>query len=568
MGQLQKVSWRTVGYAALGTVVAAASVVAIISSDGVRPTSLTSNAATRWLVDQVNGTVVLVDGLAGRVVAKVDAESQGPEVAVQGGGGAFLVAPDQGSVRSISTAKLQLGTAQPVASLLDPDPKFGVGSSGLTVVSSKAGTANVVIDDVARPVKIVVSDKALVAADGSMWLITGTQATHVSVDGSKTTTRMPSASTQTTTVGARGVAYDNKNGILRWIGGNDIDLRQSIRNSSEAVLQEPGDDAHCVWLGVDDTLKCIGPTKIEQTLTIPGMQLSTGDRLAVAGDAAVVVGSGNEIRRIDLESREIAKDKNEPAVLAGADALSITASGNLVWLDDRGGDHAWVVNRFGINAIAKDDSRAQLLDAQGQVKANGDGTAGPGTGNGNAAGEDTANHNDGNATEDPPHAVADSVTARAGATVTIPVTSNDWDPDGDPFAVSAVGSASGRSAASGTTDILNGDTVTYLPKPGFSGIDNFDYTIVDPAGRTSTATVTVELFPPGSPNQPPIARDDKAFTRVGHPITIDVLANDIDPERDTLSVAPFRQDAVGISDALGPTNLPALKYTPPPVPGI
>ena len=243
-------------------------------------------------------------------------------------------------------------------------------------------------------------------------------------------------------------------------------------------------------------------------------------------------------------------------------ALSITASGDLVWLDDRGGNNAWVVNRFGINTIDKDDADAQLLDAQGQVKADGDGTAGPGTGNGNAAGEDNADHRDNNNTEDPPHAVDDSVTARAGATVTIPVTSNDWDPDGDPFAVSAVGSESGRSASSGTTDILNGDTVTYLPKPGFSGIDNFDYTIVDPAGQTSKATVTVELFAPGSPNQPPIARNDKAFTRVGHPITIDVLANDIDPERDTLHVAPFRLDAVGISDAIGPDELAGPEVRP------
>ena len=46
MGQLQKVSWRTVGYAALGTAVAAASVVAIINSDGVR-----SFATRRLVVD-------------------------------------------------------------------------------------------------------------------------------------------------------------------------------------------------------------------------------------------------------------------------------------------------------------------------------------------------------------------------------------------------------------------------------------------------------------------------------------------------------------------------------------
>ena len=65
--------------------------------------------------------------LEGDIVAKVDAESPGSsEVAVQGAGGAFLVSQKQLSVRTISTAKLQLGTAQPVASLLDPDVKYGV----------------------------------------------------------------------------------------------------------------------------------------------------------------------------------------------------------------------------------------------------------------------------------------------------------------------------------------------------------------------------------------------------------------------------------------------------------
>ncbi|MFM2073465.1 MAG: hypothetical protein RLZZ623_3729, partial [Actinomycetota bacterium] len=101
MAQLQKVSWRTVGYTALGSVVAIASVVAIVRSDGVRPTSLSSSAATRWLVDQVNKRVVLVDGLAGRVVAKINTESESSdEVAVQGVGGAFLITPAQASVRT------------------------------------------------------------------------------------------------------------------------------------------------------------------------------------------------------------------------------------------------------------------------------------------------------------------------------------------------------------------------------------------------------------------------------------------------------------------------------------
>ena len=573
MGQLQKVSWRTVGYAALGTVVAAASVVAIINSDGVRPTSLTSSAATRWLFDQLTGRAVLVDGLAGRVVAKIDAESQGSrEVAVQGVGGAFLVAREKGSVRTLSTAKLQLGTAQPVSSLLDPDVKFGVGASGLTVVSGESATANVVaVGDVTRPVAIPKSENAYVAGDGSMWLITGTEATHVNVDESKTTVRMRSEVRQTTTVGPHAVAYDNFRGTVRWIGGNDVEVQQAIPNPSDAVLQQPGDDARCVWMGIDDTLICVGPTKIEQTLTVAGMHLSAGagDRLAVAGNTAVVVRNRNEVARIDLESRQMAHDSDPPTVAPGAEPLTITASGNLIWLDDEGGDNAWVVHRFGINTIDKNDAKAPELDAQGQVKSSADGGNGPTTGNGNATGQDNADHNDHNGHEDPPHAVDDSVTARAGATVIIPVTSNDWDPDlGDPIAVSLVGSEAGQSASSGAVNILNGDSVSYVPSPGFSGVDTFKYTIVDSAGQTATATVTVELFPPGSPNRPPIARDDTAFTRVGQPITIDVLANDIDPERDTLGIAPFRQDVAKISDTTGPTNLPALKYEPPSFPGI
>lgn len=571
MGQLQKVSWRTIGYAALGAVVTAASVVAIINSDGIRPTSLTSNAATRWLFDKVNGTAVLVDGLAGRVVARVDAESAGSsDVAVQGAGGAFLVAKAQGSVRTISTAKLQLGTAQPVSALLNPGATFGVGASGLTVVSGRSGTANVVaVDDVTRPVTIPKSEKAYVAADGSMWLITGAEATHVNVDESTTAVRMRSPATQTVTVGSHAVAYDDVRGIVRWIGESDVVVQQSIPNPSEAVLQQPGDDAPCVWLGSGDTLVCVGPTKIDRTLTIAGLNLSPNDKLAVAGSSAVVIRSNNVVNRIDLENPQMAGDKDAPTVPAGTGPLTITASGNLVWLDDPSGDHAWVVHRFGINTIDKNDSRAQLLDAQGQIKTNGVGGSGTSTANGNTTGQDNKDHDDHNGREDPPQAVDDSVTARAGATVTIPVTGNDWDPDnGDPIAVIGVGADAGKSPGNGTVDILDGNSVSYVPNPGFSGIDTFRYTIVDSAGATSSATVTVELLAPGSPNRPPVARADTASTHVGQPITIDVLANDVDPERDTLSVAPFREDAAGISDAIGPSNLPALKYDPPPVPGI
>jgi hypothetical protein len=568
MGQLQKVSWRVVGYAALGTVVAAASVVAIVNSDGVRPTSLMSSAATRWLVDQNKGNVVLVDGLAGRVVAKIDAEARGSdEVAVQGAGGAFLVAPRLGSVRTISTAKLQLGTAKPVALLSESGAKFGVGASGLTILSPQTNEASVVaVDDVSRPIKVPESVGSRIAGDGSMWLFGKTDATHVNVDQTRSTMPLRSTSTYTTTVGAHAVLYDSKSRVVRWLDGGDVSI-DTVPNASEAVLQEPGDDASCVWLGVGDRLFCVGATGIDRTVGIAGMNIASGDRLAVAGTAAVVVRANtNRIDRIDLEGKKMGSD--DQSTVPASTNLTITAAGDLIWLDEQTGNKAFVVHRFGINIIDKADETAPQLDAQGQIQTAGDGETGDSPGNGaSTSGDDETKPLDNNGHDDPPIAVDDSVTARADTTITVPVTGNDYDPDGDAIAVVEVGV--GRSPGHGTTDLLDGTSVTYLPNPGYSGSDSFDYTIVDENGNTDTAIVNVQLFPPDSPNQPPIARPDHVKTRLGKAITIDVLANDIDPERDELTVSAFRQNGTAtITDTIGPTRLPALKYDPPDTPGI
>ncbi|MDP9463728.1 MAG: Ig-like domain-containing protein, partial [Actinomycetota bacterium] len=561
MAELHKVSWRTAGYAALGSVVAVASVVVIIRSDGVHPTSLTSSAATRWLVHQASKEVVLVDGLAGRVVARIDAESDASgEVAVQGDGGAFLVAPTQGSVRTISTAKLQLGTAQPVASLSEEGAKLGVGASGLTVVNSKTSEANVVaVDDIARPITVPDSLSSRVAADGSMWLFTDIEATHLNVDESGRSMPLRGRLDQTTTVGAHAVAFDSGARTVRWLDGGDVPVT-SIANVADAVLQEAGDDAPCVWLGAGDTLACVGATGIDHTIVIDGMNLQVGDRLAIAGTAAVVVRVNNEIDRLDLEGRKL-PGESRPSVRPDAPPLAITAANDLIWIDDQSGDNAWVVHRFGINTITKNDSSAPLLDPQGQVKTSGTGGSGPAGAGGIAPGDDAdANRLDGNDQDDPPNAIDDSVTARSGNTVTIPVTFNDYDPDGDAIAALDV-----QPAGHGTTNVLDGTSVAYMPEPGFSGTDSFQYTIVDEHGKQDSANVSVQLFPADSANRPPIARPDRVKTRVGRPITIDVLANDIDPERDILSVPTFRQNGTArITDTTGPTGLQALRYEPPP----
>src|SRR4051794_39268405 len=109
MGQLQNVSWRTVGYSALGTAVAAASVIAVFNSDGVHPTALTSSAATKWLVDNENREGGLVDGLAGHLVAQGQlhpgTDSGTPAEARDGTGRWLLVDLGQTSGNTNSTSQ-------------------------------------------------------------------------------------------------------------------------------------------------------------------------------------------------------------------------------------------------------------------------------------------------------------------------------------------------------------------------------------------------------------------------------------------------------------------------------
>jgi hypothetical protein len=129
-----------------------------------------------------------------------------------------------------------------------------------------------------------------------------------------------------------------------------------------------------------------------------------------------------------------------------------------------------------------------------------------------------------------PDAVDDSATTQRDTGVTIHVLTNDSDPDGDPVTVTGVSDPAHGSTAD------NGDgTITYTPDAGFVGDDSFTYTVADGRGRSDTATVSVTVAEP--PNRPPTARDDAAAVKKGKSVRVLVLANDTDPDGDSLTVA-------------------------------
>jgi hypothetical protein len=138
-----------------------------------------------------------------------------------------------------------------------------------------------------------------------------------------------------------------------------------------------------------------------------------------------------------------------------------------------------------------------------------------------------------------PIAVDDAVATPRDQPVTINVLANDSDANGDPLTISAIGTPLHGAA---TTD---GQTVTYTPNPNFVGVDTFTYTILDGRGGAATATVTVTVSGPPGSNQAPTAGNDSATTTPGTPVTIDVLANDADPDGDNLTIASVTSPSNG-----------------------
>jgi lysophospholipase L1-like esterase len=104
-----------------------------------------------------------------------------------------------------------------------------------------------------------------------------------------------------------------------------------------------------------------------------------------------------------------------------------------------------------------------------------------------------------NGVEDVPVAVADSYSTTVDRNLTITaslgVLANDFDGDRDTLTIF---SADSQTAASGAIAVNTDGSFSYIPASGFSGIDNFNYTITDGKGNTATATATirVERTPP------------------------------------------------------------------------
>ena len=550
--------------ALLAAVLTLSALVVVFRSDGLPAIDAAASRATRWFVHQPSGTVVLADGYGGRALASLDVGADQSQLRViEGGPGAYVVNDSLAEVRSIDSAELSLGPAQGVATLESGNGRAlaGVGSSGLVVVDAADRAATLVpVTGEVVPFDADVGADALVAADGSIWSLGDTEVRRTTSAGS-TTRSLDGATADGTTlslVGSRPLVVDREGARARLDDGEWIDLPTNV-DASEIVVQQPGPAHSCGWVAANDDLWCVSDGRITETARIPELGVDGSDLFAIAGDAAVLLRRGpTSLQRFDWRSGQLLEER--PATVATNAILDVTATVDLVWIDDVSGRFVWAVNPWGIVAINKNDGTTLVLGDDGEIVS--DGNADGGITDGSTDGtveEPEEREPDNNGIDDPPVAVDDPVTSRAGRTVQVPVTANDYDPDGEAIAVVGVG-----DAGHGTVEIGTASTVTYTPEPGYVGLDEFKYTIADGNGTEASAQVIIELIPLDGANQPPVGAPDEAETGADKAVVVDVLLNDIDPDRDPLQIDSFEvPDGIGsVTETKGPSDLSALRYQP------
>lgn len=141
----------------------------------------------------------------------------------------------------------------------------------------------------------------------------------------------------------------------------------------------------------------------------------------------------------------------------------------------------------------------------------------------------------------------DQAVVRPGATVSIPVLANDFDPDADPLRI-ATDDVNLPRPSQGTAEV-DGSAIRYTaPQDPASAQTSFRYTADDGRGGQRSATVTLTFREDGD-NRPPVAIDDTLEPQLaGTELLLPLLDNDEDPDQDELKIVEVTQDGATIVD--------------------
>ncbi|MEM9745571.1 MAG: Ig-like domain-containing protein [Actinomycetota bacterium] len=563
------VTWRQVIAWLAAVVLVLVALIVVLRSDGLPATDAAASRATRWFVHQPSGRAVLVDGFGGRALASLPGGVAGDDLIVaESGNQVFLLNDTSGNLRAIDTAELRLGPENGVSALGSGRAVAQLGPSGLVVADTidgdatflPTGTDPVPFDftgDVITSPGTDPDEGLAVAPDGTIWTISEGDL-HRNTTAGTIVRELDLGEAVVSLVGNRPFLVDRTNRRAMLGEGRWVDIPADI-DGSEFVIQRPGPRYECGWVAAGDDLWCIDENEIVETSSIEGLGASGGDQIAIAGDAAALVRRfPTSLTHFDWRTDSMIH--RDPITVDPDARLAVTSTVDVIWIDDVAGDTVWTVHPWGMEAIDKADEAVLVLGEDGAIVDEGVSDDGDRLGTQEGAVEEEQEREDPRPdVDDPPVAVPDTVTARAGSSVPIAVTANDYDPDGEAIAVIDV-----DQPGHGSVEIGTASSVVYNPEAGYVGFDEFEYTITD-GDDTASALVTVELLPADATNQPPVGAPDFARTGVDRPVIVEVLLNDIDPERDPIRIGSVAapQDAVVTVLEEGPSGVPALRFEPP-----
>jgi len=110
-----------------------------------------------------------------------------------------------------------------------------------------------------------------------------------------------------------------------------------------------------------------------------------------------------------------------------------------------------------------------------------------------------------------------------------------------------------RISNAGTLQIQSDGTYTFTPVVGFVGRIRANYTITNAVNAVATAQLRIDVLSDinGIQNDPPFAGDDFIYTTVDQPVSGYYIANDREPNLDTMSMSGVKIDINGAMTPIG-----------------
>ncbi len=338
--------------------------------------------------------------------------------------------------------------------------------------------------------------------------------------GSHGAATVPAGLTGVTAVAAGGelsLALKRDGTVIAW--GDNTYGQTNVPTGLSGVTAIAAGDYHSLALKSDGTVVAWGRTDYCQDFVtfdlsgVTAIATGHGHSLALKSDGTVVAWGSNSYGQATV-----------PAGLSGVTAISAGWSHSLALKSD-GTVIAWGDNRYGEATVPAGLSGVTAISANWYTSL---------------------------ALTAPPNwaPIAQGVTVSTNENTPTPVSLSATDQDSsDTLTYFLVTPPQHGKLSLGTPG-------SYTPDRGYTGTDTFQYRAYDGKALSNVAngTITVVTY-----NYPPVARPDSATTAKGTKVTINVLANDSDPDGDPLTVVGITQ---GINGKVAINADNTLAYSP------